>query len=88
MHGDDVSTLQFVGRKLIVFRALEVLVVERVAQAELAASTIRLGIERLVAIDCSQGVGELRTDDVATDGFLDLDVDDVPLKQKHKDAFY
>ena len=59
MHGDDVSTLQFVGRKLIIFRTLEVLVVERVAQAKLASSTIHFGIERLVAIDRSQGVGEL-----------------------------
>jgi len=68
---------QRVNSLFVVFRALEILVVKAVVEAEFALFVVDFSINRLVAIHGGQCVRQLRADDIAADGLFHLENDDI-----------
>ena len=77
MHGLNISVLQLIACPFIVCLPLKVMVVDNVIDGKLASSTIHFSENRLIAVYCGKCVGELRTQNIAAYGFLNLDIYDI-----------
>ena len=76
-HDDGIAVFQQIGRAFIVCLPFGMMVVDVVAEGKLASSTIHFTVERLIAVDGGERIGELRAQNIAADGFPHLDINNV-----------
>ena len=74
MYRGNIARLQLIVCLFIVFLPLEITIVEIVAECQLTKSIICLAENRLTTIYRGQGISKLRSDNIATRGFLHLDI--------------
>ena len=73
----DAARLHFVSRLFVLLHPCVAIVVERIGSPELTFPVVKLAIKRLISIDRSKGVGQIRSDDIAAERLLHNQVDNI-----------
>ena len=76
IQNDRFPRFQRINSLFVVFRALEILVVEAIVEAEFALFVVDFPVNSLVAVHGGERVAELRAEEIAADGFSHPEMDD------------